>query len=242
VVRLLNRYFSLMSAPIREHKGLIDKYIGDAIMAFWGQPFTDEREHALLACYSALDQAARLTEFRAALPDLIGLRKGVPEFNVRIGICTGEVTAGSVGSDAAKSYTVIGDTVNLASRIESANKTFGTYLLISESTRILAGDAIETRDLDRIRVAGKNESVRVFELLGRVGEVDASVLQLRDRFEKGLSGYRARDWDRAMAHFEACIEIVPDDRPSRVFLEAAQRYRKQPPPEAWDGILEINKA
>jgi adenylate cyclase len=140
VVKLLNSYFTHMSKPIRDHGGIIDKYIGDAIMAFWGPPFTGEREHALLACQAALDQVALLAEFRASLPDIIGLRKGIPAFNIRIGICTGEVTAGSVGSEAAKSYTVIGDTVNLASRLEGANKTFGTYLLISDTTRDLAGE------------------------------------------------------------------------------------------------------
>lgn len=241
VVKLLNSYFTHMSKPIRDHGGIIDKYIGDAIMAFWGPPFTGEREHALLACQAALDQVARLAEFRASLPDIIGLRKGLPTFNVRIGICTGEVTAGSVGSEAAKSYTVIGDTVNLASRLEGANKTFGTYLLISETTRNLAGDAIETRDLDRIRVAGKIESIHVFELLGLVGEVDAKVLKLRDRFESGLRCYRERDWDGAEGHFAACAELDPNDRPTRVFLDLVTRFRAHPPAEDWDGVLELTK-
>ncbi|HYP67530.1 MAG TPA: adenylate/guanylate cyclase domain-containing protein [Thiobacillaceae bacterium] len=241
VVKLLNSYFTHMSKPIRERGGIIDKYIGDAIMAFWGPPFTGEREHALLACQAALDQIARLAEFRASLPDIIGLRKGIPAFNIRIGVCTGEVTAGSVGSEAAKSYTVIGDTVNLASRLEAANKTFGTYLLISEATRDLAGDAIETRDLDRIRVPGKVESVRVFELLGRAGEVNAKVLKLRDRFESGLRCYRERDWDGAEGHFAGCAELDPDDRPTRFFLGLVTRFRAHPPAEDWDGVLELTK-
>jgi adenylate cyclase len=241
VVKLLNSYFTHMSKPIRDHGGIIDKYIGDAIMAFWGPPFTGEREHALLACQAALDQVALLAEFRASLPDIIGLRKGIPAFNIRIGICTGEVTAGSVGSEAAKSYTVIGDTVNLASRLEGANKTFGTYLLISDTTRDLAGDAIEARDLDRIRVAGKAESIHVFELLGRADEVDAKVLKLRDRFESGLRCYRERDWDGAEGHFAACAELDPEDRPTRIFLSLVTRFRAHPPAEDWDGVLELSK-
>ncbi|MGA7179867.1 MAG: adenylate/guanylate cyclase domain-containing protein [Thiobacillaceae bacterium] len=240
-VKLLNSYFTHMSQPIRARNGIIDKYIGDAIMAFWAPPFTGEREHALLACQAALDQRARLVDFRASLPDVIGLRKGLPAFNIRIGLATGEVTAGSVGSEAAKSYTVIGDTVNLASRLESANKTFGTYLLISDTTRDLAGDAIEVRDLDRIRVAGKNESVQVFELLGMVGEVDDKMLKLRDRFETGLGCYRRRDWDGAEGHFAACAELDPDDRPTRFFLDLVTRFRAHPPPSDWDGVLELTK-
>ena len=241
VVKLLNSYFTQMSEPIRDHGGIIDKYIGDGIMAFWGPPFTGEREHALLACQAALDQVARLAEFRASLPDIIGLRKGIPTFNVRIGICTGEVTAGSVGSEAAKSYTVIGDTVNLASRLEGANKTFGTYLLISDTTRDLAGDAIEVRDLDRIRVAGKLESIHVFELLGLAGQVDAKILKLRDRFESGLQRYRERDWDGAEGHFAACAELDPNDRPTRFFLGLVTRLRAHPPAGDWDGVLELTK-
>ncbi len=241
VVKLLNSYFSHMSQPIRAQNGIIDKYIGDAIMAFWAPPFTGEREHALLACRAALDQRARLVEFRASLPDVIGLRKGIPDFNVRIGLATGEVTAGSVGSDESKSYTVIGDTVNLASRLEAANKAFGTYLLISETTRNLAGDAIEVRDLARIRVAGKDEWVHVYELLGLAGQVEETLLKLRDRFESGLRCYLERDWEGAEGHFVACAALIPDDRPTRVFLGLITRFRAQPPAADWDGVLQVTK-
>jgi class 3 adenylate cyclase len=241
VVKLLNSYFTHMSKPIRAHGGIIDKYIGDAIMAFWAPPFIGEQEHARLACQAALEQVGRLAEFRTLLPDIIGLRKGIPSFSFRVGLATGEVTSGSVGSDAAKSYTVIGDTVNLASRLEAANKTFGTHLLISDTTRDLAGGAIETRDLDLIRVAGKNESVHVFELLGLAGEIDETRLQLRDRFELGIQSYRRRDWDGAAGHFKACLQIEPEDPPSRFFLDRASGFALQPPPADWDGVLELSK-
>ncbi len=241
VVKLLNSYFTQMSQPIRSQKGIIDKYIGDAIMAFWAPPFTDEREHALLACLAALEQRARLAEFRASLPDVIGLRRGIPAFNVRIGLATGEVTAGSVGSHEAKSYTVIGDTVNLASRLEAANKAFGTYLLISEDTRSLAGDAIETRDLARIRVAGKDEWVHVHELLGLAGQIDETLRMLRDTFASGLRCYLARDWDGAESHFIDCEKLAPEDGPTRVFLDLTRRYRTQPPAADWEGELEVGK-
>ncbi len=241
VVKLLNCYFSHMSQPIRDQNGIIDKYIGDAIMAFWAPPFTGEREHALLACQAALGQRDRLAAFRAALPDVIGLRRGIPAFNVRIGLASGEVTAGSVGSDEAKSYTVIGDTVNLASRLEAANKAFGTYLLISETTRNLAGDAIEVRDLARIRVPGRDEWVHVYELLGLAGQVGEAALKLRDRFETGLRCYLARDWDGAENHFAACAELDPDDRPTRFFLGMLTHFRTHAPRADWDGVLELTK-
>ncbi|MGH8649027.1 MAG: adenylate/guanylate cyclase domain-containing protein, partial [Burkholderiales bacterium] len=135
VVRFLNQYFTLMSEPIHEYGGILDKFIGDAIMAYWGPPFTDEKQHAALACFSALDQTARLEQFRRMLPDLMGLRKGLPAVNLRMGIATGDVTVGTIGSESAKGFTVIGDTVNLASRLEGANKEYGTTILINEDTR-----------------------------------------------------------------------------------------------------------
>src|SRR5579859_1484382 len=149
IVRLLNHYLSAMSKPIGEHKGIIDKYIGDAIMAFWGPPFTGDKEHALLACQAALQQFENLNDVRRALPDITGLRRGLPKFDVRMGICTGPVTAGTIGSENAKNYTVIGDTVNLASRLESANKYYGTRLMIAGATYEAAADGIEARSEER---------------------------------------------------------------------------------------------
>ncbi|MGH8649620.1 MAG: adenylate/guanylate cyclase domain-containing protein, partial [Burkholderiales bacterium] len=157
VVRFLNQYFTLMSGPIREYGGILDKFIGDAIMAYWGPPFTDEKQHAALACFSALEQMARLAQFRRLLPDIMGLRKGLPTVNIRMGIATGDVTVGTIGSESSKGFTVIGDTVNLASRLEGANKEYGTTILINEDTRMLAADAVEARELDSIRVVGKSE-------------------------------------------------------------------------------------
>src|SRR5438105_3707782 len=132
LVNVMNRYLSLMSQPIRAQKGLIDKYIGDAIMAFWGPPFTDREEHARLACFAALEQLQALEELRRMLPELMGLRKGLPEIDFRIGISTGDVVVGNIGSELTRAFTVLGDTVNLGSRLEGANKQYGTKILISE--------------------------------------------------------------------------------------------------------------
>lgn len=236
VVRLLNHYFSTMSQPINANRGIIDKFIGDAIMAFWGPPFVDETEHARLACVSALEQLARLDRFRTTLPDVTGLRKGLPGFNMRIGISTGPVTVGSIGSETTKSYTVIGDTANLASRLESINRAYGTRIMISRRTRELAGDAIETRELDRFRVKGKSEDEVVFELLGLQGEVEAAVLRARDAYETGLRAYGASDWAGARKHFTECLALRPDDGPARLLLARVETLEKDPPPADWGGV------
>jgi adenylate cyclase len=236
IVKLLNQYFSLMSEPIREFHGIIDKYIGDAIMAFWGPPFTDGAEHATLACLSALEQCKKLSTFRQLLPDIMGLRKDLPKINVRMGIATGDVTVGSIGSEYSKGYTVIGDTVNLASRLEHVNKEYGTQLLISEETWKMAHDAIEARELDCIQVAGKSEPVRIFELLDRKGQLDDKARTFRDHFAEGLAAYRSQSWDLAQARFGESLKINPEDRPSRLFIARLQHFREHPPASDWDGV------
>ncbi|KFN49013.1 adenylate/guanylate cyclase domain-containing protein [Arenimonas composti] len=238
VVRLLNGYLAEMSEPVLANRGIIDKYIGDSIMAFWGPPFVGEDEHALLACEVALEQLARLQGFRARLPDLTGLRRGLPRFNLRVGIATGEVTAGSIGSDTARSYTVIGDTVNLASRLEAINKEYGTRIILDEHAWSAVRAKMETRELDRIRVAGKAEAARVFELLGRRGEVDATRLQLRNDFELALAAYRQQQWDEAAAGFEACVALA-DDPASALFLRRIAHLRAQDPGPRWDGVWQF---
>ncbi len=241
VVRLLNHYISAMSEPIRANHGVIDKYIGDAIMAFWGPPFSAEGEHAVLACRAALEQCRRLDEFRQTIPDIIGLRKGIPDFNIRMGICTGEVIVGTIGAELAKSYTVIGDTVNLASRLESANKIYGTRLIISGDTFEMAGSGIEARELDIVRVVGKTEPVRIFELLGLKGEISDALVKVRDLFQEGLARYRGGRFDEARESFEACLAIDPDDLPSRVFLSRLEGFQSNPPGDEWKGIWNLSE-
>jgi len=241
VVRFLNQYFTLMSVPIRDNRGILDKFIGDAIMAFWGPPFTDENEHARLACFSALEQLAQLETFRRMLPDLMGLRKGLPTVNIRIGIATGDVTVGSIGSEASKGYTVMGDTVNLASRLEGANKEYGSRILISEDTWNLARDAVEVRELDNIRVIGKSDPARVFELLGRKGQLDATMQELQARFAQGLQHYRQSEWGPAEAAFEACLTLRPDDAPSKTLLSRLRHFRDHATDHDADGVWNLTK-
>ena len=222
LVAIINRYFTTMSAPVRQHDGIIDKYIGDGIMAFWGPPFVAADTQARLACEAALDQLAALPALAEALPDLIGVKRGLPPLAIRIGIATGEVLVGSIGSEITKSYTVMGGAVNLASRLEGVNKLYGTSALVSATTAQQAEGAIELREIDLVEIAGIAEPERVFEVLGRTGEVDAATLELRDRFSEGLAAYRGADWIRAREAFAACLALRPDDGPAQDVLAAAR--------------------
>ncbi|KAB2322256.1 HAMP domain-containing protein [Betaproteobacteria bacterium SCN1] len=235
-VRFLNRYFTLMSEGVRERQGIVDKYIGDAVMAFWGPPFVEPADHARLACLAALDQMARLDTFRAALPELFGVTHGLPTVNVRMGLASGDVTVGNIGSETSRGYTVIGDTVNLASRLEQANKFYGTRILVSDATRTLAGDSLAFREIDSLRVAGKQEPVKVHELLGLASDLnDAARTAVRD-YETGLAHYRAQGWEAAEAAFRSCLSAMPGDRPAQVMLERIAAFRQSPPEAGWDGV------
>jgi adenylate cyclase len=215
LVTVLNRYLSVISEPVRRNQGIIDKYIGDAVMAFWGEPFTEAEEHARLACFAAIEQLASVPSFQKELPDLTGLRRGLSPINIRVGIATGEVVVGSIGSELTRSYTVIGDTVNFASRIEGASKAYGTRILINEATQRLAGDAVETREIDSVLVVGKSEPERIFELLGRKGEVASDRLALRDAFVGALGAYRDNTGMPPRPVFASASRSFPKIRPAR---------------------------
>jgi len=236
LVGLINAYLTEMSEPIRAESGVLDKFIGDAIMAYWGPPFVAPDEQAARACRAALASLDRLAEFRERVPEIVGLRRDAPEIDIRIGIATGPMVVGNVGSDVLKNYTLMGDSVNLGSRLEGACKAYGLRILIAEETRNLAGDAIETREIDALAAKGKSEPVRVFEPLALGGRLDDAGARLKERFEQGLAAYRAQDWDMAEAAFRGASEAVADDPPSRVFLKRIRHLRDQPPGDAWDGV------
>jgi adenylate cyclase len=235
-VHLLNRYFSLVAESIRTQQGIIDKYIGDSVMAFWGPPFCKGEEQATRACAAALAQQVQIIAFRSQLPEIVG-RRVAPRINVRMAIATGDVIVGSIGSDDARGYTVIGDTVNLASRLEGANKRYGTQILIDGETRRRAGEAIEAREIDTVRVAGKVESTHIYELIGHKGHIPPRIVELRNRYEHGLAQFRKRAFAEAAEAFEGCLAIDPADGPSRVFVERIRSLDGQTLPEQWDGVF-----
>jgi adenylate cyclase len=239
MVTLLNRHFGLQALAVQEHHGVVDKFIGDSIMAFWGQPFVKPEEHAILACRAAQAQLAALDTLRRELPDITGLRRDAPVIDLGIGICTGEVVVGNIGSENTRSYTVIGDTANLAARLERANRVYGTQILIGESTARAIGSRFEIREIDTIFVKGKIETTRVFELMSAAGQLSGELVRLRERYEAARRSYLAQDWDTAEATFRECLEIRPKDCPSRVFLERVQALRRNPPGKDWNGVWRL---
>ena len=209
LVQVMNRYFSTMSEPIRVQRGIIDKYIGDAIMAYWGPPFVDTAEEARLACQAALDMLGRVAPLREELPELLGVKSLQIDCDLRIGIAAGDVLVGSIGSELMMSYTVMGDAVNLASRLEHANNAYGTRILVSEPVAAPAGSEFEFREVDRLLVAGQSRPLSAFELLSRKGELTSAQARLRALYAQGLEAYRARDWNEAREAFKAALERCP---------------------------------
>ena len=241
LVKVMNHYLSVMSGPIRSHRGIIDKYIGDAIMAYWGPPFTEDGEQARLACLAAVEMAHRGVALRTELPELLGVRTIPSDCTIRIGIATGEVLVGSIGSEFMMSYTVMGDAVNRASRLEGANKVYGSASLASEPTIRAAGDAIESREIDRLVVVGQTGAEAVFEIMGRKDELDEKRLLLREHYAEGLAAYRARRWDDARQAFGAALEAVPGDGPSTELARRVQHFEASPPPADWDGAWRLDQ-
>src|SRR5215510_10681306 len=241
MVTLLNRHFGLQALAVQEHHGVVDKFIGDSIMAFWGQPFVKPEEHAKLACRAAQAELRALDNLRRELPDITGLRRDAPEIDICIGICTGEVVVGNIGSENTRSYTVIGDTVNLAARLERANRFYGTQILISEITAQAIGSQFETREIDTISVKGKTETTRIFELMSAAGQLSEESLRLREHYDAARRSYLAQDWDVAETSFRECQQIRPSDGPSRVLLERIQFLRRNHPGKDWNGVWHLRE-
>ncbi|UPT83452.1 HAMP domain-containing protein [Bradyrhizobium barranii subsp. apii] len=241
LVKVMNHYFTVMSAPIRSHRGVIDKYIGDAIMAYWGPPFIEEDEPALFACYAAIDMADEVPALQKQLPDLLGIRAMPGPCDLRIGIATGEVLTGSIGSELMMSFTVMGDAVNLASRLELVNKIYGTRILIAQATADAIGSNLELREIDRLAVAGQSASQAIFEVMSKAHGLSVPQESLRARYAEGLAAYRAQRFDEARAAFNAALEAVPGDGPSRTLLGRIAQFEANPPDANWDGAWRLEQ-
>jgi len=234
VVGLLNDYLSAMTEIILDEEGTVDKFEGDAIMAFWGAPL-DQPDQALRACRAALRQTQALAELNHRFADL-----KLPPLSMRIGLHTGDAIVGNLGSVKRFDYTVIGDTVNLASRLEGVNKFYGTHIMASEVTAMACRGAVEFRELDLVAVKGKENAIRVFEVLGLPGEVDPEVARRCQDFARGLALYRQGRFAEARQVFEALLAAAPDDGPSRTFRERCRRFEAAPPPADWDTVHRLD--
>jgi class 3 adenylate cyclase len=237
VVQLLNQYLSAMSDVILGEKGTIDKFEGDAIISFFGAPL-ELPDHALRAAASAI-LMKRLEG---------GLNRRLMESGVssaplltRMGINSGEMVVGNMGTERKMNYTIIGSAVNLASRLEGVNKQYGTWILASEDTVRECGGLILARRLDRIRVAGMNDPVRVYELLELARAAPEALRERVERFHAALEIFETRDWGAAERAFAGLLELDPGDGPSRLYRDRCRVYRESPPPPDWDGVFNFSE-
>jgi class 3 adenylate cyclase len=212
LVALLNGHFSLQVEAIRDHQGYFDKIMDMAVRAFWEAPSQGEDNSALRACQAALAQLRAMETLRTSFP-------GAPSLCLSIGISTGRVVACNLGPEGSRIYSVLGDSVNLCQRLQAANRLYGTSSLICEETCQKSGTAMVTREIDALRVKGRKDPVRIFELLGGNDEVPAARLLLRDKFSQALDAYRRQQWDQAETAWKTCLEISPSDGPSWFYLE-----------------------
>src|SRR5277367_970039 len=220
IIPLLSKYLDTMSREVSNHGGTIDKFIGDAVMAFWGAPAANA-DHALSACRAAL--ACQRALVASGLTD-----DGGRPLRVRIGVNSGDMLVGNIGSEVRLNYTVIGDAVNVASRLEGANKEYGTEIIIGEETRRLAGDRIQARELDRLMVYGRTGGIAIYELLD-VAEPGAALPEWMTLYERGLAAYRGRDFAGAANLFQQVLDARTSDQPARVALERCRKYLQSPP-------------
>lgn len=235
LIQVLNEYLSVMTDSLLATEGTLDKYIGDAILAFWGDPVAHD-DDALRACKTALQHYRQLQQLWKRWD-----AQGLPRLEMRIGIQNGPVIVGNVGSSIQMNYTVMGDTVNLASRLERANKFYGTRIMIGEETRRQAGSAIEVRELDLLAVKGKQNSVRVYELLGLAGDLSPETRRAYQEYESVLVAHRERRWDDAEASLHRTLSILGDDPPSQLLLDRIATLRQQSPADNWNGSFSLTE-
>jgi adenylate cyclase len=229
LVELLNEYFGKMTDVIFSQDGTLDKYIGDAIMAVWGAP-VPQSDHALRACRAAVGMVSALGALVADWR-----QRGLPELDIGIGINTGPMVVGNMGSARRLSYTVIGDNVNLGSRLEGLNKMYGSHIIASEATVQAARGALVARELDLVRVKGKRLPVRIYEILGMADERERWA-PLLENSDAGLVAYREQRWDEAMLAFAAVLGNYPEDGPAQLYMERCRDMVAAPPESDWDGV------
>jgi adenylate cyclase/guanylate cyclase len=232
LMALMNEYLSAMTDIIESHGGYVDKYIGDSIVAVFGAP-ADDHDHAGNAARAALDCCARLDELNRSAAAFGGCKVAQ-----RIGINSGDALVGNFGSRRRFNYSVMSDAVNLASRLEGANKFYGTTVIASETTVVLTGETFAWRELDTIRVKGRSNQLKIYQLLALAADLTDSQAAVTADYAKGLAHWRAGEFDLAANYFE---HVAETDRPSQLFLERAREYAKQAPAGEWDPIRTLQE-
>ena len=228
--RVLNLYLTPMTEIVFANKGTLDKYIGDAIMAFFGAPIEDSN-HAEQACRTALQSLVKLKALQQVFKD-----QNLPHIDIGIGINTGEMSVGNMGSNIVQNYTVMGDSVNLASRLEGTTKEYGVRIIINETTNEDVRGKFITREIDRVKVKGKNLPVAIFELLGEVKTATSGSLSYLNDFKKGYEFYLVKDFNNAITEFEKALAQKEDDPVSKMYVKRCKEFLEDPPPSEWDGV------
>jgi adenylate cyclase len=229
LVHLLNEYLTEMTEIIIKNEGLVDKYMGDAIMAFWGAPL-ELPSHAKRACSSSLEMIEKLQELQQKWK-----KEDIPSFDIGIGINSGEAIVGNMGSLNRLDYTALGDTVNIASRLEGLNKIYGTNIILGEHTYNLVNDDFEARKLDTVRVWGKQEPIIIYELISLKKKSIKIQRDFVSLYEAGLDLYFSKEWKKAIISFQGALELM-DDSASRIFISRCHKFLKNPPPGDWDHV------
>jgi adenylate cyclase len=231
--RILSEYLDVLSSEILATEGTIDKFNGDDVMAFWGAP-SHTSDHALSACRAALASRRTLASFHSEWESV-----GIPRLRVTWGVATGDVVVGNVGSRARMNYTVIGDTVNLASRLQGINRAYSTEFLVSAATVREAGDQVVTRLVDWVIPLGKEQAVEIHELCDMAEHPDPSWAAVNRHYGSGLELYRERRWEEAEAEMLKVLDYRSTDGPARTLLARMERFRVKPPEPDWDGSWPI---
>ena len=234
LVHLLNEYLTVMTDLVFKHGGLLDKYMGDAVMAVFGAPL-DEPDHPMRSCRTALGMMEELRKLQKKWAD-----EGQPVLDIGIGINTGDMVVGNMGSKMRFDYTVMGDNVNLGSRLEGINKEYGTNIVISEYTYERVKDSFFCRELDSVRVKGKMLPVRIYELIGEKKDSEKWEGHIKT-FEEGLANYKQGLWGDAILSFRKVLEIHPGDYPSEMYIERCENLNQNPPEDGWDGVYTMTK-
>lgn len=230
-VNMLNEYFGEMAGLVQRYGGALDKYIGDAVMAVFGTatPGAADADNAVSAAIEMIRQLGQLNLRRVG--------RGAQPIEISIGLATGEMAAGSVGSPDRMDYTVIGDSVNLAARLQGANQHYGTTILVAGATAERLASTFRLRRIDLVRVKGKETATEIFEVLDHFPEESLSMFKdAVPLFEEGVRLYRGRNWPGALTQFSAVLKIFPNDSPSWVYTDRCLYYRDHPPGDAWDGV------
>jgi len=234
IERLLNEYLTSMTSEVFHYGGTLDKYMGDNIMAFFGAPL-DQPDHHMRACLTATGMIERLQALQQEWE-----KRGLPSLNSGIGINSGPMVVGNMGSDLLFDYTVVGDNVNLGSRLEGLNKRYGTNIIVSEFTYQQVKDAFIFRELDLVQVKGKEKAVTIYELLKKEDIPPTWRTQFLTHYEAGLKSYRNREWLQAIEEFSTALKAFPNDDATRLYITRCEEFKDTPPPEDWDGVYTMH--